>query len=319
VLYKIAIRVFALAVTAFGCSSSGPSGAAGAGGGAARGAIGGAAGAGGLARSGCGVAPPAVGPSNPQTINVTDNTGATIPRQFYVSVPSNYDPSRPYRLIFAWHYYSGSASGLAAIDSGGAPDAATTTGPPPVPGYYGVQPLLPDAIYVAGQGLSTTPGDATTSSWTNANDEDIAFTKSMIAWIESNFCVDSARILSVGMSVGGYMSNTVGCEMPDVFRAIAVMSGAAPGSACKSHDIAAWMTHGTADTTISISSDETARDQFLADNYCGATMEPVDPSPCVSYDGCDSGYPVVWCPVEGEGHAIPTFAAGGIATFFSQF
>jgi poly(3-hydroxybutyrate) depolymerase len=25
----------------------------------------------------------------------------------------------------------------------------------------------------------------------------------MVAWTESNFCVDSARILSVGMSVGG--------------------------------------------------------------------------------------------------------------------
>jgi len=34
-------------------------------------------------------------------------------------------------------------------------------------------------------------------------------------------------------------SNAIGCEMPDVLRAIAVMSGAAPGSACKSHDIAA--------------------------------------------------------------------------------
>jgi polyhydroxybutyrate depolymerase len=317
-LYKLAISVFALAVTAFGCSSGKSSGTAGAGGGG--GGIGGAAGAeGGTAKSGCGVAPPAVGPSNPQTINVTDSTGANTARQFYVSIPNNYDLSTPYRLIFAWHYYSGSASGLAAIDSGDAPDAATTTGPPPVPGYYGVQPLLPDAIYVAGQGLPTTPGDATTSSWTNANDEDIAFSKAMIAWMESNFCVDPARILSVGMSVGGYMSNTIGCEMPDVFRAIAVMSGSAPESACKSHDIAAWMTHGTADTTISISSDETARDQFLADNHCGATMEPVDPSPCVSYDGCDSGDPVVWCPVEGEGHAIPSFAAGGIATFFSQF
>jgi hypothetical protein len=62
-----------------------------------------------------------------------------------------------------------------------------------------------------------------------------------------------------------------------------------------------------------------ARDQFLADYHCGTTMEPVDQSPCVSYDGCDSGYPVVWCLVDGEAHAIPSFAASGIANFFSQF
>jgi hypothetical protein len=39
----------------------------------------------------------------------------------------------------------------------------------------------------------------------------------------------------------------------------------------------------------------------------------------VSYDGCDSGYPVVWCPVDGEGHTIPSFAAAAIATFLGQF
>jgi dienelactone hydrolase len=271
-----------------------------------------------MAKSGCGVSPVTVGPSNPQMIDVTDSTGAVAARQFYVLILSNYDPSKPYRLVCAWHYYGGNAAVPAALDSGGVPDAAASAGPPRVPGFYGVQPLLPDAIYVAGQGLPTTPSAPTTNSGANTKDEDIAFTKAMIAWMESNFCVDRARILSVGMSVGGNMSNTIGCEMPDVFRAIAVMSGAAPGSACKCHDIAAWMTHGTADTTISISNDETARDQFLADNHCGATMEPVDPSPCVLYDGCDSGDPVVWCPVEGNGHAIPSFAPGGIAAF-SQF
>jgi polyhydroxybutyrate depolymerase len=111
--------------------------------------------------------------------------------------------------------------------------------------------------------------------------------------------------------------------MPDVFRAVAVMSGSlfstGRGATCKSHDIAAWITHGTADTTVDISGDETARDQFLAQDHCGTTMTPVDPSPCESYDGCDSGYPVVWCPVDGEGHTIPSFAAAAIATFLGQF
>jgi len=102
---------------------------------------------------------------------------------------------------------------------------------------------------------------------------------------------------------------------------VGVMSGALYnfGTACRSHPIAAWITHGDADTTVDISDDETARDQFLADNHCGTTTTAVTPSPCVSYGGCDSGYPVVWCEVAGEGHTIPSFAASGIANFFAQF
>jgi predicted esterase len=257
--------------------------------------------------SGCGVTPPALGASNPQTINVTDSTGAVTARQFYVSIPSDYDPTKSYRLIFAWHYAGGTAATLAGTGYSG--------------GYYGVQSKLPQAIYVAAQGLLSTPGDATTSGWPNTNGGDIAFLNAMLTWLKSNLCVDTTRILSTGMSYGGIMSNTIGCQMPDVFRAVAVMSGALFGraSSCKSHDIAAWITHGTADTTVDISGDETARDQYLADNHCGTTSTAVDPSPCMSYDGCDSGYPVVWCPVDGEGHTIPSFAPAAIATFLGQF
>jgi polyhydroxybutyrate depolymerase len=57
-------------------------------------------------------------------------------------------------------------------------------------------------------------------------------------------------------------------------------------------------------------------DEHRAD--AGFALASVDPSPCISYDGCDSGCRVVWCPVDGKGHAIPSFAAGGIANFFSQ-
>ena len=186
-----------------------------------------------------------------------------------------------------------------------------------------MQPKLPEAIYVAAQGLESTPGDATTTGWPNTNGGDIAFLNAMLTWLESNLCVDTTRIMATGMSYGGIMSDTIGCQMPDVFRAVAVMSGSlfstGRGSTCKSHDVAAWITHGTADPTVDISGDETARDQFLADNHCGTTSTAVDPSPCMSYDGCDSGYPVVWCPVDGEGHTIPSFAAGAIATFLGQF
>ena len=54
-------------------------------------------------------------------------------------------------------------------------------------------------------------------------------------------------------------------------------------------------------------------------NGCTSMTMPVDPSPCVAYQGCMPGYPVVWCVRPGDPHAIPSFAAAAIAKFFQQF
>jgi poly(3-hydroxybutyrate) depolymerase len=256
--------------------------------------------------AGCNAATwPMGGTSSPQMIDVTDSTGATTSRQFYFALPAGYSSATPVPVVYAWHYAGGTAQQIAQQR------------------YYNIQPMFSNAIYVAPQGLLSTPSDATTSGWPNTNGQDIAFARAMIAWMNSNFCVDATRIMSTGMSYGGIMSHTVACQMSDLFRAVGIMSGAFFGggrtSTCVAHPIAAWITHGDADTTVTFANGESARDRILATNHCGTTTHAVDPSPCVQYDGCDAGYPVVWCPVAGEGHTIPSFAAGAIATFFKQF
>jgi polyhydroxybutyrate depolymerase len=131
--------------------------------------------------------------------------------------------------------------------------------------------------------------------------------------------VDDARIFSVGFSYGGMMSFAIGCELGNVFRAIAPMSGALY-SGCKGSNspIAMWGAHGSQDTFVPTADGRKARDQILKQNHCGTQTTPVDPSPCVSYEGCDAGYPVTWCEWDGA-HAIPSFASSAIAAFFKQF
>ena len=288
-----------------GTSSGGASTGGASSGGASTGGVPGAGGA--MPTMACGSATwPPGGSSAPQMIDVQDSKGATASRQFYISLPASYDGKKAYPLVFAWHYAGGTASALIAPGFGGA--------------FYGVQKGFPEAIYVAGQGLTDASSGMT--GWPNTNGQDVAMTRAMLAWLKTNYCIDQNRIMATGMSYGGIMSDTLACQMPDTFRAIGVMSGALfsfGGTKCGAHPIAAWMTHGTADMTVDISGGEAARDQVLKDNGCGTTTQPVDPAPCVSYDGCASGYPVVWCPVADEGHTIPAFAAGAIAAFFKQF
>ena len=288
--------------------SGGTNGAAGASGATGTSGSPGSAGSGGAAPStACGASTWPT--TSPTTVMVTDKANNTVSRQYYFSLPSGYDGTKPYPVVFAWHYLGGMASTIAGNGFSGH--------------YYGVQPLFPNAIYVAPQGL--TDSSSGNTGFPNTNDQDIAFAKAMVSWFENNLCVDKARLFSTGFSYGGMMSHTISCEMPDVFRALGIMSGIDifNRSSCVNHGIAAWITHGDMDTTLPFSSGETARDRIVTANHCGSTTHPVDPAidsgACVQYDGCDTDYPVVWCPVAGEGHAIPNFGANAIASFFKQF
>jgi polyhydroxybutyrate depolymerase len=223
------------------------------------------------------------------TVSGTDRT-------YYVYLPSGYSSSQQYPLVFQFHPMGGTAE--QAINMPGIRSNFT-------------------AIYVTPQGLTSNGS----TGWANTNGVDIAFTKSMIDYVEANWCVDKARIFSTGFSYGGMMSFAVGCEMSDVFRAIAPMSGALYSDFnCRGTGpaIAMWGSHGLSDNVVPIADGRTARDRILQQNHCGSTTTSVDPSPCVAYQGCDSGYPATWCEFDG-GHAIPSFASSAIVTFFKQF
>jgi len=183
---------------------------------------------------------------------------------------------------------------------------------------YRISSSIPDAIYVTPQGLEA--GD-NGPGWANTNGQDIAFTKAMLSDVETKYCVDTARVFSVGFSYGGMMSFALGCEMANVFRAIAPMSGALYSDpSCKGTGpaIAVWGSHGTNDQVVPIANGRAARDKMLLQNHCGTQTVPIDPSPCVSYQGCDPGYPVTWCEWDGP-HNIPSFGSSAIAAFLKQF
>jgi len=77
--------------------------------------------------------------------------------------------------------------------------------------------------------------------------------------------------------------------------------------------------------TVNISGGITARDLFIQHNGCDTTNTQTAAMPdgkttCTIYNSCTAGkYPVVWCPIPGQGHQIASWAGAEMAKFFHQF
>ncbi|HKO53108.1 MAG TPA: prolyl oligopeptidase family serine peptidase [Polyangiaceae bacterium] len=276
-----------------GGNAGGAAASSGAASSAGAGTTGGSTGTGATKSAGCGVTDPLA--SGTATIDVSGTL-----REYILKVPDGYDANTPYKLIFGWHWRGGKASDVSGGQIGGGP-------------YYGLEKLAKGtAIFVSPNGID--------NGWANTGGRDITFLKALLALINSKLCIDQSRIFSTGFSYGGMMSNTIGCEMADVFRAIAPMSGALYSGCTKSNTqpIAVWMSHGTGDDVVPLADGKAALDVFLKKNGCGTQTTAVTPTPCVAYQGCSAGHPVNYCEFDGK-HSAPSFASSAVWQFFSQF
>jgi polyhydroxybutyrate depolymerase len=221
------------------------------------------------------------------------------PREYILRLPENYDPMHPYKLIFGLHWRGGQASDVSSGTIG-------------LGDYYGLAELADEsAIFVSPEGLD--------KGWANAGNGDIKLMHAIVDKFEAELCVDMDRIFSVGFSFGGMMSFAIACEMGDVFRAIAPLSGALySGCGNGTEPIAMWGAHGTSDDVVPIADGRKGLQEVLERNHCDTQTMPVDPSPCVTYQGCDEGYPVTWCEFDGE-HGPQGWQTEPIWEFFSQF
>jgi polyhydroxybutyrate depolymerase len=231
-----------------------------------------------------------------QSLEVGDQT-----RTFDLYIPADYDPARAYPLVFGLHGGGGTGAGFQ--------------------GFSGLDEAVgSDAIVVYPDGLPEFPGGDTV--WMlDPVGQGFVFFDDLLEHLTTNLCIDESRVFATGWSMGGYMSNSLGCYRSDVFTAIAPVSGgpagpkppAPPYPDCTA-EFPAMIIHGAQDFVIPLSEAETMRDIFADNNGCGPTSSAVDPSPCVAYDDCTS--PLHWCEFSG-GHEWPSFAAAGVWAFFS--
>jgi poly(3-hydroxybutyrate) depolymerase len=229
-----------------------------------------------------------------------DSDGTT--REFWVHVPANYNPKTPHPLVVGLHWKGGQATDVYGTDNGA---------------FYGLHQLYGDsAVFVAPNGLV----DNNERGWANYNDRDIHFMQSMVDQLKQGLCIDTKHVYATGFSFGGMMSNAIGCQMGDTFRAVAPMSGALwSGCADSPNKVAAILIHSKDDPVVPYQKGEEARDKFLAKNGCSNATSRIGTNGCVEYQGCSANYPVVWCGPDTGGHWPPGFAAQEIKTFFDRF
>jgi poly(3-hydroxybutyrate) depolymerase len=218
-------------------------------------------------------------------------------RTYILSVPAGYDPANPLPLVFAWHGLGGSGN-LARL-------------------YFNVEEESNgQAIFVYPDGLPLeSQGGAAGWDLMDGGD-DVQLFDDLLVRIGADYCIDEGRIFSTGHSYGGFMSNALGCFRGDVLRAIAPVAGGGPFSQNCTGPLTAWLAHGNPDPVVDFQIGQGSRDHWLTANGCGAGTAPVEPAPCVAYDGCQGGTAVHWC-VHTQEHNWPDFAGAGVWGFFA--
>ncbi|WP_438021784.1 alpha/beta hydrolase family esterase [Sorangium sp. So ce233] len=221
-------------------------------------------------------------------------TIASVERHWWVRLPENYDPARAYPVVFMFHGCSSATNNV------------------PMQNVTG-----DDAILVRGAGVSDG------ICWDASSDgPDLAFFDQMLADVLANTCADTSRVFAVGYSSGAWLTNMLECKRGDKLRATGTVAGGTPGrpSGCVGQ-VARIFIHDVDDTSNSIESNHAERDRLLELNHCDAGAPPVpeDPAPCARYQGCDEGYPVIWCETSGQGHdRQDALAPGAFWGLFSE-
>lgn len=155
-----------------------------------------------------------------------------LSREFDIVVPAG---SGPFPLVLAFHGYAQS-SGLHA-EMTGLRDAALEQG----------------FIAVFPEGSVPPDGSQTYFNIQTTDDEsladDIGFVAAILDLIESQHCVDEARVYATGWSNGGWISSVLACEMGDRFAAVAGVSGVILPDDCPG-SVPIVILHGTADSIV---------------------------------------------------------------------
>ena len=251
-------------------------------------------------------------------------------REYFITLPKNYDNKKPYKLLFAMHCMGSNAEDFVH-------HYADQDHPSP---YYGQQKLDTEGNYI----FVSPRGDTDGMPWSVSSDKDHKFIDQLLTTLEENYCIDTSRVFMTGFSFGAMVTNSMAQDMQDRLRAVAVYATAdyniyLPQN--KGLPIAWMAVHGKNDGTCQYNR---ARDSALkrilknngkadADgNFTDASAEkPKEVGGsghlCYDFTTVDERFPVKFCSWNGQhqwtaydnGNWQNTWVPQEVHKFFEQF
>ena len=211
-----------------------------------------------------------------------------------VHVPASYDPTRPTPIVINAHGRTSNASQQAWLS-------------------HMNQKADAEGFIVIYPESSTSP-----TSWNSGGGccdpasaqgvDDRGFIRELLDHAEAKLCVDPARVFATGLSNGGYLANTLACDLDERLAAIGAVAGLLQLDTCAAtHPMPVMLVHGTADTLVRYDWLPTTVSFWKTKNGCTtqSTTYMQGSASCVTHSGCTDGADVVVCTIQGGGHQWP--------------
>jgi poly(3-hydroxybutyrate) depolymerase len=216
-------------------------------------------------------------------------------RTFTSYIPAALDPTRPAPLVLIFHGAQMSAASIRDLT--------------------GFEQLADEKGFIALFGDGDTlltwnirPPDTEVCGigelFTNPGADDFRFVDDMIADVEQSHCVDHDHIFATGFSMGGYFTNHLACQRPELLRAAAPHSSGSYAGACNGK-VPMLMIHGTGDPAVELECALATRTRWIERNGCGAQFEreEIEHGHCERHVACPERGQVTLCLLDDMCHA----------------
>lgn len=163
---------------------------------------------------------------------------------YRVQVPRDYEPGRAYPLVVALHGIGGTEDYFYGVYDGALPAVADRHG------YIVVAPLGYRVDGGYGWGVGTPPADPAVRRSQALSEEDVMH---VLRLVREQFTIDATRIYLLGHSMGGIGAWKIAAKYPDLWAAIAPISGnGAPATLAAIARVPEIVVHGDADATVNV-------------------------------------------------------------------
>lgn len=156
------------------------------------------------------------------------------------------------------------------------------------------------------------------NTWNVALDDgidDVGFLSALIDTLAGRFSIDTTRVYATGMSMGGFMSHRLACQLENKIAAIASVTGLLAYFPCEpSRPVPVMQIHGTDDPVVPYSSVPMTMAHWTEHNGCPSEPVTTEVPDTDTTDGCTATL-AIYSPCNGGVETILYTINGGEHTW----